>query len=80
MLVVDDEFSIRDITQQTLEASGYRVITASDGRWVITPCSLHPIATPVANAYSDESIEAIFTIPALSRLKEGSIPWKNSVR
>jgi PAS domain S-box-containing protein len=31
VLVVDDELSIRDITQQTLEAFGYRVITASDG-------------------------------------------------
>jgi PAS domain S-box-containing protein len=31
VLVVDDEFSIRHITQQTLEAFGYRVITASDG-------------------------------------------------
>jgi CheY-like chemotaxis protein len=31
VLVVDDEFSIRDITQQTLQAFGYRVITASDG-------------------------------------------------
>jgi PAS domain S-box-containing protein len=31
VLVVDDEFSIRHITQQTLEAFGYRVIIASDG-------------------------------------------------
>jgi PAS domain S-box-containing protein len=31
VLVVDDEFSIRHITQKTLEAFGYRVITASDG-------------------------------------------------
>ncbi len=31
VLVVDDEFSIRDITQRTLEAFGYRVITASNG-------------------------------------------------
>jgi len=31
VLVVDDEFSIRDITQQTLETFGYRVITANDG-------------------------------------------------
>ncbi|MES1166749.1 MAG: PAS domain S-box protein, partial [Pseudomonadota bacterium] len=31
VLVVDDEFSIRDITQQTLEAFGYKVITASNG-------------------------------------------------
>jgi PAS domain S-box-containing protein len=31
VLVVDDEFSIREITKQTLETFGYRVITASDG-------------------------------------------------
>lgn len=31
VLVVDDEFSIREITRQTLEAFGYRVLTASDG-------------------------------------------------
>ncbi len=31
VLVVDDGSSIRDITQQTLEAFGYRVVTASDG-------------------------------------------------
>jgi PAS domain S-box-containing protein len=31
VLVVDDEPSIRDITKQTLEAFGYRVITAGDG-------------------------------------------------
>jgi CheY-like chemotaxis protein len=31
VLVVDDEFSIRDIMKQTLEAFGYRVIIASDG-------------------------------------------------
>jgi PAS domain S-box-containing protein len=31
VLVADEDFSIRDITQQTLEAYGYRVITASDG-------------------------------------------------
>jgi CheY-like chemotaxis protein len=31
VLVVDDEFSIRHITQQTLESFGYHVITASDG-------------------------------------------------
>jgi PAS domain S-box-containing protein len=31
VLVVDDEFSIRDITQRTLEAFGYRVLTANNG-------------------------------------------------
>jgi CheY-like chemotaxis protein len=31
ILVVDDEPSVRQITQQTLEAFGYRVLLASDG-------------------------------------------------
>jgi PAS domain S-box-containing protein len=31
ILVVDDESSIREITQQTLEAFGYRVLLATDG-------------------------------------------------
>lgn len=31
ILVIDDEASVRTITKQTLEAFGYRVLTASDG-------------------------------------------------
>jgi PAS domain S-box-containing protein len=31
VLVIDDESSIREITRQTLEAFGYRVVTATDG-------------------------------------------------
>jgi CheY-like chemotaxis protein len=31
ILVVDDELAIREITRSTLEAFGYRVLTASDG-------------------------------------------------
>ena len=31
ILVVEDEAAVRQITQQTLEAFGYRVVTASDG-------------------------------------------------
>ncbi len=31
ILVIDDEYSIRDITRQTLQAFGYRVLTARDG-------------------------------------------------
>jgi PAS domain S-box-containing protein len=31
VLVVDDEYSIRDITRRTLESFGYRVITANNG-------------------------------------------------
>ena len=35
ILIVDDEASILDITKQTLEAFGYRVITAEDGAQAI---------------------------------------------
>ena len=32
ILLVDDEDSVRTVTRRLLEASGYRVVTASDGR------------------------------------------------
>ncbi len=35
VLVVDDEASIRDVTRQTLEAFGYRAVTADDGAQAI---------------------------------------------
>lgn len=35
VLVVDDEEAIRTVTRRTLEANGYRVITAADGREAI---------------------------------------------
>jgi CheY-like chemotaxis protein len=31
VLVVDDEATVRKVTQQTLESSGYRVVLAADG-------------------------------------------------
>ncbi|MEX0843148.1 MAG: response regulator, partial [Gemmatimonadota bacterium] len=31
VLVVDDDDAVRDVTRRTLEASGYRVLTASEG-------------------------------------------------
>jgi PAS domain S-box-containing protein len=42
VLVVDDEASIRQITQQTLEAFGYRVRTANDGAEAVSIFSKHP--------------------------------------
>jgi PAS domain S-box-containing protein len=41
VLVVDDEFSIRDITKQTLEAFGYHVLTASDGAEAVALYAKH---------------------------------------
>jgi two-component system, cell cycle sensor histidine kinase and response regulator CckA len=41
ILVVDDEAPIREITQSTLEACNYRVLTASDGVEAVTIYSKH---------------------------------------
>lgn len=41
ILVVDDEASVRKITQQTLEAFGYRVIVASDGAQALALYTAH---------------------------------------
>jgi len=41
VLVVDDEASIRGITRQTLEAFGYKVLTASDGAEAVAVFAQH---------------------------------------
>lgn len=41
VLVVDDEAAIREITQTTLEAFGYRVLTASEGTQAISLYAQH---------------------------------------
>jgi PAS domain S-box-containing protein len=51
ILVVDDEASIRSITQQTLEAFGYRVITAADGAQAVALFARH--VPPVALVLTD---------------------------
>ena len=50
-LVVDDESAIREITQQTLETFGYRVMTARDGAEAVTlyVAHLHEIAVVVTD-------------------------------
>ncbi|HYF35599.1 MAG TPA: response regulator, partial [Prosthecobacter sp.] len=41
VLVVDDEEAVRDITQQTLEAFGYQVLTANDGAEAVAVYAQH---------------------------------------
>lgn len=41
VLVVDDEASIVEITRQTLEANGYRVLTAEDGAQAVGIYAMH---------------------------------------
>jgi CheY-like chemotaxis protein len=69
VLVVDDEFSIRDITQQTLEAFGYRVITASDGAGAIALYAKH--ASEIAVVLTDMMMpvmDGATTIQVLQRI------------
>ena len=42
ILVVDDEVSVRDIMQRTLENGGYRAIVAREGTEALTLFGLHP--------------------------------------
>lgn len=41
VLVVDDEASVREVTRRTLEAFGYRVMTASDGAEAVAVYAKH---------------------------------------
>jgi len=41
ILVVEDEASVRNIAQQTLEMAGYRVLTAMDGAEGVGTCAKH---------------------------------------
>jgi CheY-like chemotaxis protein len=47
VLVVDDEPPIRDITRQTLEGFGYRVLTAADGAEAVALYAQQPQAIAV---------------------------------
>jgi PAS domain S-box-containing protein len=41
ILVIDDEISIREVTRDTLESRGYKVLTANDGTEALTLCTQH---------------------------------------
>jgi PAS domain S-box-containing protein len=69
VLVVDDEFSIRDITQQTLTAFGYRVLTASEGAEAVALYAGH--SREIALVVTDMMMPVmggVATIQALIRL------------
>jgi len=70
VLVVDDEQLIREITRDTLEAYGYRVITASDGTEAVACYAQHLdtialVLTDIMMPYMD----GYSTIKALQRIR-----------
>ncbi|HEX2852428.1 MAG TPA: PAS domain S-box protein [Opitutaceae bacterium] len=69
VLVVDDEAAVRQITQQTLEAFGYRVRTANDGAEAVSIYSKH--AKEIALVITDMMMpvmDGAATIQVLQRL------------
>ena len=69
VLVVDDEFAIRQVTQQTLEAFGYRVLTANDGAEAVALYTRH--AQEIALVITDMMMPVMdghATIQVLTRL------------
>jgi PAS domain S-box-containing protein len=69
ILVVDDEIAIREITRGTLEAHGYRVLTAADGTEAVALYAQHKddirlVLTDLMMPYMDGPV----TIRALQKL------------
>lgn len=68
VLVIDDEPSIRDITRQTLEAFGYRVLLAADGEEAISLYSIHRF--DIAVVITDVMMPGLDGIATIERLVE----------
>jgi two-component system cell cycle sensor histidine kinase/response regulator CckA len=75
ILVVDDEAAIREITRSTLEAAGYRVLTASDGTEAVVLFVQHQndvkaVITDLVMPYMDgpASIRALRKLNPLVRI------------
>ncbi len=68
VLLVDDEASVLNITQQTLEAWGYRVITAEDGAQAIR--HLTEEAEHVDVVFMDMMMPVVDGFTLIKRLKE----------
>ena len=69
VLVIDDEASVRSITSQTLDAFGYRVVTAADGAEGVAKYAQH--AKEIAAVLTDMMMpvmDGAATIRALTRL------------
>ena len=69
ILVVDDELAIREIAKGTLEAYGYRALTASDGTEAVALYAQHKneikvVLTDIMMPYMD----GLVTIRALQKL------------
>lgn len=74
VLVVDDEAAIRMITQRTLEASGYRVLLASDGAEAIAAFGANRGA--IAAVMLDMTMPVLAGVPTIQALAriDSSVP------
>ena len=74
VLVVDDEAAIRMIARRTLEASGYRVLLASDGAEAIATFSANHHS--IAAVMIDMTMPVLAGVPAIQAMAriDGSVP------
>jgi len=79
ILVVDDEANIREVTRDTLEAGGYRVITAIDGTHAIALYAEHreSIAATITDMVMP-FMDGMSTIRAIRKLNPGALIIANS--
>jgi PAS domain S-box-containing protein len=87
ILVADDETSIREITQTTLEEHGYRTMTASDGSEAVALYAQHPdeieavitdMAMPIMNGQA--TIRALQRIqPAVRVIAISGMAWDKPI-
>ncbi len=74
ILVVDDEAAIREITRQTLETSGYRVLLASDGAEAIATYAMR--SDEIAAVLTDmmmPTMDGSTAIHAITRINPSAI-------
>ncbi len=66
ILVVDDEFAVRQVTKTMLECLGFSVLTAADGRQGIDVFSMH--ANEVCAAVIDQTMPGLSGTETMERL------------
>ena len=69
VLVVDDEASVLQVTRRTLEAFGYRVLTAADGAQAVSIFTAHPDIEVVLTDMMMPVMDGLATIRALRSIR-----------
>lgn len=69
ILIVDDEPHIAEALQHSLEAEGYDVITAHDGRTALALIALEGLRSPITGVVLDMEMPVVHGIEVLRQLR-----------